>query len=608
MTEVAALEGYAGMLSEAAQTSTAAAGKQHEFVHGDALTDVATESGPLPTLAKQARLFAQSLPDAVAVLSAQASSGKIFSTFLEGRTATALNQYFWMAPAGSGLTRVALFQKTSETTQTLVFTWATGNEVDNLVQPTTSTAAEVEYLSLADPEGGQLVRLTSEVLETLLFRLGTGQATVIGDGEGGALLYADDEQVRLGGLEMRPASMPGIYVTDPEGGMHQDLTGASTEEAPVLSPFDNGLLFAPVLATGPLRDATLYVEGLLPNRSLTEQAVFSLSSSSGPACASGRSLTFNAEDFGSAAVLSVRDRAQSSDHRFMKLTLKAVPVQSPVVPVKILFIGDSIGNRQGGVFLRQYLEELGFAPTFLGTLPGSANAANANDITGELGECREGWETGDFTYAITDRVGKVLPGEEAAYMALAKPERWPINPFLRVATEADAADIVRNGYVFDPAFYQQRFGLATPDVVIITLGTNDVRDRTAATIYDQVLANDTLMLQQIKAAWPNAKIIRSVPGTSVDVTRNGLWQTHYTPVIRAMQQAASNLAYSKLTIAPLWAMTDPESGYSVPATAPGSDGFISGDWSDAIHPVGSSRYGLYAALAPFVAAAAINLI
>lgn len=305
--------------------------------------------------------------------------------------------------------------------------------------------------------------------------------------------------------------------------------------------------------------------------------------------------------------MSVRDRLQPSDHRFMKIALKSVPVQSPAKPVKILFIGDSIGNRQGGMFLRQYLEELGFAPTFIGTLPGSSQAANANDINGELGECREGWETGDFTYAITDRVGKVIPGEEAAYMSLSKPERWPINPFLRVATGADSASIIRNGYVFDPAFYQQRFNLATPDVVIITLGTNDVRDRTASTIYDHVLANDTLMLQQIKSAWPNAKIIRSVPGTAVNVDRNALWQSHYTPVIRAMQQAAKNLAYSKLTIAPLWAMTDPESGYSVPS-AVDEDGFISGDWTDAIHPVGSSRHGLYAALAPFVAAAALNLI
>jgi hypothetical protein len=608
MTEVAALEGYAGLMSEAAQTSTAAAAKLHEYVNGDALTDVATESGPLSSLAKQARLFEQALPDAVAILSAQQSSGTVYSTLLEGRTATALHQHFWVSPAGSGLTRVGLFQKTSDTTQVLVFTWATGNEVDSLVQPTTSTSAEVEHLALTDPEGGQVGRLTSERLETLPFRIESGGPTVIGDGEGGALLYGDDEQIHLGGLEMRPASMPGIFVTDAECGVHQDLTGLGAEDDSTLSPFANGLLFAPVLATGPLRDATLYVDGLLPDRSLVEQAVFSLSSSSGPACASGRSLSFNAERFGSAAVLSLRDRAQPSDHRFMKLTLKAVPVQNPVKPVNILFIGDSIGNRQGGVLLRQYLAELGIAPTFLGTLPGSASATDANDATGELGECREGWETGDFTYAITDRVGKVLPGEEAAYMDLSKTERWPINPFLRVATEADSVDIVRNGYVFDPAFYQQRFGLATPDVVIINLGTNDVRDRTAATIYDHVLANDTLMIQQIKAAWPNAKIIRSVPNTALNVTRGGLWLTHYTPLIRAMRQAASNLAYSKLTIAPLWAMTDPESGYAVPSTAVDGDGFIRGDWADANHPVGASRHGLYAALAPFVAAAAINLI
>lgn len=608
MTEVAALEAYAGALSEAAAKSTTAAGKQHEYVNGDSNTDVATESGPLPSLAKQARLFVKALPDAVAELSWQISNGKIYATFSEGRDATDLNQYFWVAPAGSGLTRVALFQKTSDTTQVQSFSWASGSDVDSLIQPTTATASEVEHLALTDPEGGQVARLTSNKFETLPFSIEASSPTVIGDSEGGALLYADDEQIRLGGLELRPASLPGIFVTDPEGGMHKDLTESSAADEVELSPFDNGLLFAPVLATGPFRDATLYVEGLLPNRSLAPQAVMSLSSSSGPACVSGRSLSFNAERFGSTPVLTLRDRAQPSDHRFMKLKLKAVSVQKPVLPVKILFIGDSIGNRQGGTFLRQYLEELGIAPTFIGTLPGSAVATANTADNGELGECREGWETGDFTNAITDRVKVIVPGEEDAYLRLGKQERWPINPFLRVATEADTVDIVRNGYVFDPAFYQRRFGLATPDVVIITLGTNDARDRTEATIYDHVLANDTLMLQQIKAAWPNAKIIRSVPGTSLNVTRNGLWQTHYAQVIRAMQQAAVNLDYSKLTIAPLWAMTDPESGYAVPSKAAGSDGFISGDWADAVHPVGASRYELYAALAPFVAAAATNLI
>ncbi|WP_454843417.1 hypothetical protein [Pseudomonas gorinensis] len=56
MTDISALESYAGQLSEAAQLSLGAAEKQHQYIHGDAATDVVTESGPVPTIAKQARL------------------------------------------------------------------------------------------------------------------------------------------------------------------------------------------------------------------------------------------------------------------------------------------------------------------------------------------------------------------------------------------------------------------------------------------------------------------------------------------------------------------------------------------------------------------------
>ena len=56
MTEVAALEAYAGALSEAAAKSTTAAAKQHEYIHGDDKKDVDTESGAVPSIAKQARL------------------------------------------------------------------------------------------------------------------------------------------------------------------------------------------------------------------------------------------------------------------------------------------------------------------------------------------------------------------------------------------------------------------------------------------------------------------------------------------------------------------------------------------------------------------------
>ena len=52
MTDVSALEAYTGQIAEAAQRSKAASDLQHLFMHGDAETDVPTESGPLPTLAK----------------------------------------------------------------------------------------------------------------------------------------------------------------------------------------------------------------------------------------------------------------------------------------------------------------------------------------------------------------------------------------------------------------------------------------------------------------------------------------------------------------------------------------------------------------------------
>lgn len=55
MTYVSALEAYTGQLAEAAVMSGAASAKQHEYIHGDELTDVLTESGPVPTIAKQAK-------------------------------------------------------------------------------------------------------------------------------------------------------------------------------------------------------------------------------------------------------------------------------------------------------------------------------------------------------------------------------------------------------------------------------------------------------------------------------------------------------------------------------------------------------------------------
>lgn len=59
MTDVSALEAYTGQIAEAAAMSGAASKKQHEYIHGDDQADVDTESGPIPCIAKQARLSAE---------------------------------------------------------------------------------------------------------------------------------------------------------------------------------------------------------------------------------------------------------------------------------------------------------------------------------------------------------------------------------------------------------------------------------------------------------------------------------------------------------------------------------------------------------------------
>ncbi len=81
MTDIAAMEGYAGMLSEAAQRSNAASQKQHQYVHGDEHTDVLTESGFVPSLAKQAKNVFEYLAGFGSF--SQEAQGSVVRTFLE---------------------------------------------------------------------------------------------------------------------------------------------------------------------------------------------------------------------------------------------------------------------------------------------------------------------------------------------------------------------------------------------------------------------------------------------------------------------------------------------------------------------------------------------
>ncbi|AJQ47964.1 MULTISPECIES: sialate O-acetylesterase [Pseudomonas] len=115
MSDLESLKAYAGDLSAAASKSTAAAAQQHKYINGDDQTDVNTESGPVPTLAKQARLYSEAIPDAVGQLSAQMADGKIHNTEEEGRLAVADGVYFYVKSTNPASISRSLYRRLSAT-------------------------------------------------------------------------------------------------------------------------------------------------------------------------------------------------------------------------------------------------------------------------------------------------------------------------------------------------------------------------------------------------------------------------------------------------------------------------------------------------------------
>ena len=94
MTDISALEAWAGQVAVAAEKSTAAAGKQHEYVHGSATADVLTESGPVPTLAKQAVQGLQKVTASLEEVASQMAGAMTYTSTELGLVGTNSGGYF----------------------------------------------------------------------------------------------------------------------------------------------------------------------------------------------------------------------------------------------------------------------------------------------------------------------------------------------------------------------------------------------------------------------------------------------------------------------------------------------------------------------------------
>ena len=103
MTDISALEAWAGQVAVAAEKSTAAAGKQHEYVNGSATTDVLTESGLVPSLAKQVVQGQEKVTAVLTEVASQLAGAATYDTTELGLLKTVDGGYFSTpSPASKG--------------------------------------------------------------------------------------------------------------------------------------------------------------------------------------------------------------------------------------------------------------------------------------------------------------------------------------------------------------------------------------------------------------------------------------------------------------------------------------------------------------------------
>lgn len=599
----------------------AAAAILHNVVNGDAVTDVDTGSGPVPTLAKQAVLSQTKVNAALSEVASQLSGALTFASVALGLLHTLDGGYFSVPSPDDREYSILYKNSAGAAVEVKRYPSALGiTELSKLVksQLGLAVAAEEVALLVADEEGGEQLLLTPFRLRTPAVEARTDEpGHGIYGSDQGALLNADDHGLSLGPLMFAPTLLPGMYVVDEEDAILQELSdpGPAPETlAPQLTDaLAGGVHFAPKLVTVPGVPLRLDVSSMIAPREDDAGVVASIFSyTTAEAITSTRELVVQAARFGPTARLKLRERDNALTHHVMELSLTELPAGPfPGVGPNVLVIGDSICNRQGAQYLNAALSAAGYSANFMGTFQGSQDPDNPNNMEGLLGECREGFSTGNYTYADMAEFNIPLPpGQESAYLSMSKVQRRNSNPFIRQAVESDDPGIVRNGYVLDFAFYQQRFSLPTPDVIVYALGMNEfIRVTNANELNAYVLDNENLMFKRIRAAWPNVKILRCLPGLPFQRTRNPQWGDRYVPMIRAVMANLQAMNNSRNILVPSWTFANPETGY-----ATGNDvvdpltGIKKVEVTDNTHPIGSNRIRLFQGIAPYIAAAHLNLI
>ncbi len=312
---------------------------------------------------------------------------------------------------------------------------------------------------------------------------------------------------------------------------------------------------------------------------------------------------------GSAIKMTAAGRHSLSGTRFdrtVAISRKTGPiVKSP----KILAIGDSITLFGMVPIIDAKLADIGLSPSWVGTLKMLIDRPSTYSTL--FAEGRSGWALGDDTYSKTAQPA-VPVGDEGVYLARSSEgtygtTRHQYNPFIRDATGADSVDIIRNGKVFDPRFYFDRFnGLVPgfnatdPDFVLIGLLTNDINEENAATALQRATSDLRLVLTQTRAAFPAAKIGWWLPAPPRSPVSDVKWREWYVPCIRAALQVIASLGDPNIEAVSTWAHMSVQSGYPF-GTSETSGGQTFGWIADDLHPSSLNQQLIGEVLAQYIA-------
>lgn len=298
--------------------------------------------------------------------------------------------------------------------------------------------------------------------------------------------------------------------------------------------------------------------------------------------ASERMIDLDGNDLPASIKMYCRARAQSDRNIHKRQTInvhKALPTALNGKSPKVLMIGDSLTDYTGTVpGVKRKLTSLGATPTMLGTITCQETAEDSSRTGATaLGEGRRSRRFSDYTYAETDILTPVAAGNEAAYLALSSDNRRTNNPFLRASTSDDSADLVRNGYVFDVAFYLSRFSFSTPDFIIINLGTN------ADVTWQETLDGIRILHTQARAAAPNAYIAFIANAMAFNAEGFTRHTANNVPLIKALLDYAVAAADGKLTVLPMFAHQSREAGFQFTISSTDSRGVATLNFNNTLH-------------------------